>query len=255
MIPTLPPIDPKRETRKITTFLKQKLQKKAVIGLSGGIDSTTVLFLLLKAILPRNIIALHLPYFEKDEQVEQIVAKTTLPKENFHIISIQEIVDAAIKTLNIQHDKEKSTTIRRGNVMARVRMITLFDVAKKHNALVVGTENKSEHLLGYFTRFGDEASDIEPLRHLYKTHVYQLASHLDVAKEVIAKHPSADLWSGQTDEKEMGFSYKEADQVLYCYFDKKLSVDVIKKKGFQNAEKIITRAKNYAFKHETPYTL
>ena len=109
---------------------------------------------------------------------------------------------------------------RRGNVMARTRMVILFDLAKKMGALVVGTENKTEHLLGYYTRFGDEASDIEPIRNFYKFQVYKLAKYLGIPKYIIQKAPSAGLWLGQTDEGEFGFTYKEADEVLFLITEK-----------------------------------
>jgi NAD+ synthase len=134
-------------------------------------------------------------------------------------------------------------------------MTILYDLARKHNALVCGTENKSEKLLGYFTRFGDEASDFEPIQHLYKTQVYQLAKYLNVPKEIVDSPPTAGLWEGQTDEKDFGFSYKEADIVLYLYFEKKNSLSEIISRGFPNANKIIDRARKNAFKHHLPYTI
>lgn len=145
--------------------------------------------------------------------------------------------------------------VRLGNVMARVRMMVLYDLAKKLNAIVCGTENKSEYYLGYFTRFGDAASDFEPIAHLYKTQVYQLAKYLGVPKEFIDKTPTAGLWPGQTDEGEFGFTYKEADAVLQLYFDKKLNLAEIKKRGFKNAEKIIARVLKNEYKHQTPYLI
>jgi len=131
----------------------------------------------------------------------------------------------------------------------------LFDLAKKKQALVCGTENKTEHLLGYFTRFGDEASDFEPIRHLYKTEVLKLALYLGVPEKIINQPPSAGLWPGQTDEGDFGFSYKEADQVLELYLEKKLKLEEIEKKGFKKAGKIIARLKQNLFKHQTPYSL
>ena len=128
-------------------------------------------------------------------------------------------------------------------------------LAKQLNCLVLGTENKTEYLLGYFTRFGDEASDIEPIQHLYKTQVYELAKYLKVPEEIIKATPSAGLWSGQTDEGEFGFSYQEADPVLYLYFEKKQTVEEIKKLGCKKAQKIIDFALQNSFKHEVPYTL
>jgi len=145
--------------------------------------------------------------------------------------------------------------VRLGNIMARVRMIILYDLAKKHNALVCGTENKSENLLGYFTRFGDQASDFEPIQHLYKTQVYQLAKFLGVPKNIVEKTPTAGLWHGQTDEEEFGFTYKEADQVLSYFYDKKLKLEEIKKMGFTNADKIINFSLRNSYKHSAPYTL
>lgn len=139
--------------------------------------------------------------------------------------------------------------------MARARMVILYDLAKKHQALVCGTENKSEFRLGYFTRFGDEASDFEPIQHLYKTQVYQLAKYLNIPKNIILQVPTAGLWEGQTDEGEFGFSYKEADIVLYLYFDKGKAISQIITKGFPNAQKIIDRAKANSFKHHLPYRI
>jgi len=161
------------------------------------------------------------------------------------------MVDLVIETLNIND----SDVIRKGNVIARIRMIILYDLARKLNALVCGTENKSEHLLGYFTRFGDEASDFEPIRHLYKTQVYEIARYLGVPKSIIEKNPSANLWTNQTDEDEFGFSYQEADQVLHLYFDKKLSIDEIEKQGLGNTNKIIDFAKKNSYKHKVPYAI
>jgi NAD+ synthase len=145
-----------------------------------------------------------------------------------------------------------------GNIMARVRMILLYDLAKKRQALVCGTENKSEHLLGYFTRYGDEASDFEPIKHLYKTQVYQLAKALGVPNEIIQSPPSAGLWLGQTDEKQFGFSYYQADQILFLYLEKGLSLPVIvKKTGVEKriVEKVISWYKTNDFKHRIPYSL
>jgi len=145
--------------------------------------------------------------------------------------------------------------IRLGNIIARVRMIILFDLAKKHNALVCGTENKSEKLLGYFTRFGDAASDIEPISHLYKTQVRELANYLKLPQKIIEAKPTAGLWPGQTDEGEFGFTYQEADNVLSLYFDKKISTKKIRSLGYKNALKILAFAKKNSFKEKVPYLL
>jgi len=132
-----------------------------------------------------------------------------------------------------------------------MRMILLFDLAKKYKALVLGTENKTEHLLGYFTRFGDSASDIEPIRHLYKTQVRKLAKYLKIPEKIIKKTPTAGLWQGQTDEREFGFSYGEADQILLLYLDQKKNVEEIVNKGIklEQVEKVVKRLKANEFKH------
>ena len=163
-------INPAEEEKKIVAFLKktfteQKIEK-AVIGISGGVDSATSLILLSKVLPKENIIAIHLPYFnEIDKDIkgleEQLGIRVTT-------VSINKTTDELISRLEVPIEDK----VRRGNIMARVRMITLFDFAKKNNAMVVGTENRSEYQLGYYTRFGDEASDIEPLQHLYKTQLY-----------------------------------------------------------------------------------
>jgi len=238
-------IDPKIEKEKIINFLKKTLSEqkidKIVLGLSGGIDSTTVLYILKELIAEKNIYVVQMDYYLRQ--------KVSLPIKNINIIfsPIKKIVDITAEKLQI------TDPVRFGNIMARTRMMILFDLAKKLNALVSGTENKSERLLGYFTRFGDAASDIEPISHLYKTQVYQLAKYLGIPKETINQPPSAGLWDGQTDEDEFGFSYLEADQVLHLYFDEKIPLEEIAKQGFKNAEKIIARSLNNQFKLKTPY--
>jgi len=251
-------IDPQKEKKRIVSFLKETFAKQkvnhAVIGLSGGIDSTTSFFLMKDVLPAKNIHVAHLYYFKPVfSEIEKEVSRAGIPRENIHVLSIREAVDQVIA---LQHlgDDEKSK-VRIGNIAARIRMIVLFDLAKKHNALVVGTENKSENLLSYFTRFGDQASDIEPIEHLYKTQVYQLAAHLGVPEGTMKQSPTAGLWHGQTDEGEFGFTYEEADQVLYLYVEQKKSVTEIESQGLKNAKKILDWRQKNLFKHNTPYIL
>ena len=124
---------------------------------------------------------------------------------------------------------------RRGNKMARERMTILFDQAKKLGCLVLGTSNKTEILLGYSTVFGDNASSVNPLGDLYKRQIWQLAEHLGLPASVVAKRPSADLWPGQTDEGELGFSYATADEVLYLMFDHGLTPREVVARGYDEA--------------------
>ncbi|MDH7476637.1 MAG: NAD+ synthase [Microgenomates group bacterium] len=251
-------IDPQKEFLKISQFIKKIIKKtkmkKIIIGLSGGIDSTTSLFILWRTVPADDILTLQMPYQpnQENEIIEDLLDRIKIPAKNRHLYTIKPISDFFKKQLNLKTNQEIDQ-LRLGNIMARIRMIILFDLAKKNQALVCGTENKSEFLLGYFTRYGDQASDLEIIRHLYKTQIYQLAHFLKVPQSIIKKEPSAGLWPNQTDEKELGFNYQEADQVMYLYFEKKQSLRKILQKGFKNAEKIISRCRKNQFKHLVPY--
>jgi len=251
----LPIIDAKKEKGKIINFLKKTLReqgkRKIVLGMSGGIDSMTSFYLLKEAVAPENILIAHLYYFQsKLKNFIDSLEKANIPNKNIHEISIKNSVNELKKILNVPSEDR----IRLGNIMARIRMIMLYDLAKKNNALVLGTEDKSEFFLGYFTRFGDEASDIEPIRHLYKTQVYQLAKYLGVPKKIVNQKSSPDLWPGHTAEKELGFSYEEADIILYLYKDKKISIEKIKQAGFSNVQKVVDWVNKNSFKRHLPYT-
>jgi len=251
-------IDPKLEKEKIVSFLKKTFTDQridhAVIGLSGGIDSTTSFFLLKNVLPAKHIHVAHLYYFKPVfAEIEKQVRLAGIPPENIHLLSIRHAVDEVVKLQQIGNDAEGK--IRLGNISARMRMIVLFDLAKKVNGLVVGTENKTENLLSYFTRYGDQASDIEPIEHLYKTQVLQLARHLGVPDGLVNQKPTAGLWEGQTDEGQFGFTYEEADQVLFLSLEKGLSLDEIEKQGFTNAKKILEWREKNLFKHNVPYTI
>ena len=222
----------------------------AVIAVSGGVDSAVSLTLLTRAIGKDKITALLLPYQNQEmKDAEGIVKFNGVRSE---VIQIESVVEEAAKVLGV------TGGLRKGNLMARVRMIAVYDRAKALSALVCGTENKSEHYLGYYTRFGDEASDVEPLRELYKTEVWEAAKILGIPDIFVTKAPSAGLWEGQTDENELGFSYSQADQVLKLLVDKKMGKEEIVKilKGEMEqeiVEKIIARVEASAFKHQVPY--
>jgi len=250
-----PPAEEKRITAWIKNVLKKQGFKSVVIGLSGGIDSTVAFSLIERAIPSQNIFVAHLYYFKpKINSFKSVLRKANIPQENICNISIKNAVDTIQKTIGLM-EASRDYRVRLGNIMARIRMIALYDLAKKHNALVCGTENKSEFYLGYFTRFGDEASDFEPIRHLYKTQVYQLAKYLNVPRKIIDLQPTAELWTGQADEIDFGFSYEEADQVLSLYLDRKKSLPEIISKGFPNAKKVIDWMYKNSFKHHLPYSL
>lgn len=240
---------------------------KVVIGLSGGIDSALSATLAVRALGKEHVYPVLLPYKQMHTQAiadaQRVIKFLEIPQAHVTTMDIAESVDTTIKTIQnsgfnppageagIQED------LRRGNIMARVRMIYIFDVAKKLGALVCGTENRTEHYLGYYTRFGDEASDLEPIRSLYKTHVWEMAKELGVPDEIITKAPTAGLWEGQTDEGEFGFSYQDADTVLEHYFDEHLTVEEIVKKGFPEeiVRKVLERVRNNEFKHHLPHVM
>lgn len=269
-------INPEQEKQKIVSFLQETFKKQkienTVIGLSGGVDSATSFALLSEVLPPENIIVAHLYYFTPVfSDVEKLVQEKKIPQQNIHLLSIKESVDTVFSLLNGHSGKPKAhpeskdndsgqarmtrDQVRIGNIAARMRMVVLFDLAKKVKGLVVGTENKSEYELSYFTRFGDQASDIEPIEHLYKTQVYQLAKHLEVPETIILQHPTAGLWQGQTDEGEFGFTYEEADKVLFQHLEQHVSVEELEKQGLTNARKILSWREKNLFKHNTPYVL
>jgi NAD+ synthase len=249
---------PHTDLVKIIAFLKQTFEKngktKAVIAVSGGIDSALSLTLLAQALSKEDIFPILLPYGEQSvEDSKKICAFNQIPEQNITVQNIQTSVDEIINTVGVG----KSDQLRIGNIMARVRMIFVYDLAKKYDALVVGTENKSEKYLAYFTRFGDEASDVEPIQHLYKTQVRQLAKHLEIPPSILEKAPSAGLWAGQTDEEELGFTYEQADQVMEQHIDLKKPVERIAVQNFDPAviKKVVARITSQHFKHEVPYTM
>jgi NAD+ synthase len=230
-------INPKKQAQQLTEFIKNSFQKEeysdALIAVSGGIDSAVSLTLAVRALGSTHVHTVLLPYGVLNDQgtkdAKKYILSLNIPVTNIHFIDIQPMVDAVLA-----YDKNMDEG-RRGNVMARTRMVVLYDLAKKMEALVVGTENRTEHLLGYYTRFGDEASDIEPIRNLYKFQVYELARYIHVPIYILNKAPSAGLWLGQTDEGEFGFTYKEADEILFLMTEKKYPQKKLLAKGYKQS--------------------
>ncbi len=209
---------------------------RIVLGLSGGVDSSVVAYLAAEAMGKDNVLAVLLPYKtsspDSRRDAELVVTKLGIRQE---LVDISPMVDS------YSIDTEGDRT-RRGNLMARQRMIVLYDLSAREKALVLGTSNKTEILLGYGTLFGDTACAINPLGDLYKTQVWQLAAELGIPKQIIEKKPSADLWPGQTDEEELGLAYKQADRLLYYMIDERLTIEELIGMGFE--KNLITKVQS-----------
>ncbi len=224
-------IDAALVSRILETFIREEITRtgfsRAVVGVSGGIDSATTVTLCARALGPENVLAVRMPYRTSSpsslEDAQVVIDMLGIRHETVDITPMVE------PFFEVTPDMDKK---RRGNVMARERMIVLYDRSAAFGGLVVGTGNKTELLLGYTTLFGDSACAINPLGDLYKCQVRQLAAYLGVPKRIIEKPPSADLWVGQTDEGELGFTYDEADQILYLLFDRRWTVAEIVALGF-----------------------
>jgi len=248
----------------IFSVLKNAKKSNVIIAVSGGIDSAIALHLLKNTIPLKQIYVLHLYYFKDSiKRFYAVIDPINFPKEHVLLYSIKDQVDSIANELQIEkrdsflhgNDVGLYGKIRVGNIMARTRMTYLFDQAKKLDALVCGTENRTEHYLGYFTRFGDAASDFEIINHLYKTQIRILAKYLHVSQEIIDAVPSAGFWEGQTDECELGFSYDEIDHVLHGYFDHKRSPQELIRAGHKNTREILEIVTKNRFKHEVPYVM
>jgi NAD+ synthase len=239
--------------KRIVYFIRKEMEKagfeKAVIGLSGGLDSSTVFLLAVEALGGENIIALSLPYKTSDpKNVEDAKELASSAGAKWELIDITPQIDAYFQS----HPTDN--IVQKGNKMARERMSILYDISYFHKALVLGTGNKTEWLLGYTTRWGDSACDLAPILDLYKTQVRQLARAIGVPERIIRKVPTAELWPGQTDEGELGFTYEEVDRLLFNLVDRGLSRRQLIDKGFapEFIDRVVERVNRMAFKRELP---
>lgn len=237
----------------LVEFLRENFKKagfsKAVLGLSGGIDSALVAYLLRDALGKENVLAIMMPYKSSNpDSLNHAKLVVEDLKINAKTIEITDMIDAYFK------NEKEATSLRMGNKMARERMSILFDYSSKENALVVGTSNKTEIYLGYSTQFGDSACALNPIGDLYKTNIWDLSRYLKIPNELIEKKPSADLWEGQTDEQEMGLTYKEADQVLYRMLEENKTVEEVLAEGFNKdlVDNIVRRMNRSEYKRRMP---
>ena len=246
-------INPNLARKILTGFIRSEINRvgfsRAVVGLSGGIDSALSCALAAEALGPGNVLAVRMPYKssspESLEHAQMVIEQFGVQSETV------EITDMADGLISLDPDMSKT---RKGNVMARARMIVLYDRSEVFKGLVVGTGNKTEILLGYSTLWGDSASALNPIGDLYKAQVRQLARAMDIPAVIIDKAPSADLWVGQTDEGELGFTYDEVDKLLYLLVDQRYSPEECVEAGFEQpfVEGVVNRIRRNQFKRMLP---
>lgn len=252
----LPPelaIDTAVARRVIADFIRGQLDQagfeRAVLGLSGGIDSGLVAYLVTEAIGAERLLCVLMPYRTSSSasraDAEEVVRRLGCAAE---VVDISPMVDGFYGA------DTGASALRRGNFMARMRMSVLYDRSVTWGGLVVGTGNKTESLIGYTTVYGDNACAFNPVGDLYKSQVRQLAAAMGVPDAIIRKPPSADLWPGQTDEAEAGFSYPELDRLLYWRIDQRRSVDEVVALGFARdlVERVDRMVAGAEFKRQVP---
>jgi NAD+ synthase len=249
--------------RVIAEFIRGQLRQagfeRAVLGLSGGIDSALVAYLVAEAIGAERLLCVMLPYRTSSPaslgDAGAVVEALGCASE---VVPITGMVDGYFGRDGVAGEGGaeglEASSLRRGNFMARMRMAVLYDRSVTWRGLVVGTGNKTESLIGYTTLFGDSACAFNPIGDLYKSQVRQLAADLGVPEAIIRKAPSADLWPGQTDEVEAGFTYPELDRLLFWRIDRRRSVDELVAKGFDRAlvERIDRMVAGAEFKRQVP---
>ncbi len=256
-------IDTSVARRVIVGFIQAQLRQagfqRAILGLSGGIDSALVAYLVADAIGPERLLCLLLPYATSSpasrSDAESVVTALSCPSELIEITAMVDGYFGRDGSVGAGGEAARGANeTRRGNFMARQRMAVLYDRSAAWNGLVVGTGNKTETLIGYTTLYGDSASAFAPIGDLYKSQVRQLAVAMGVPEPIIRKAPSADLWPGQTDEAEAQFSYPELDRLLYWMIDRRLGDDELAGKGFDRdlIERVQRMVASSEFKRQVP---
>ncbi len=218
-------LDLQKERIRIIGFIREYLKsagfEKVVLGLSGGLDSAVCAALAVEALGKENVIAVTLPY--KSSHPDSCGDATKLAQ----ILGIEHITIDITPMADAYFDSyaPEANVLRRGNWLARTRMCVLFDLSAKHQALVLGTSNRTELMVGYFTQFGDSACAFEPIGHLYKTEVWELARLLGIPDKIVNKIPTADLWAGQSDEADLGVSYPVLDDIIHALTELDVNVE------------------------------
>ena len=257
----LPAIEPAQAVSVIVAFICSQLEQagfsRLVLGLSGGVDSAAVAYLCAEAIGADNVLAVRMPYRTSSEASEtdalRVVEALGCRTERVDITPMVEPMLALISDTGARVAADE-LNVRRGNVMARQRMIVVYDRSAAFDALVAGTGNKTEALLGYGTLHGDMAAGLAPIGDLYKTQLRSVAAHLGVPEQILEKAPSADLWPGQTDEGELGRSYDSLDRTLFALVDRRWTVDRCVRAGLDRdlVEWVASRVARMEFKRQLP---
>lgn len=239
--------------RILTQFIREEIGrtglKRALVGLSGGIDSALACYLAAEALGPENVLAVRMPYRTSSQEsldhAQQVIDALGVPSTTIPITEMAEPLLTQFPDMS---------QVRRGNIMARCRMIVLYDQSAAFGGLVVGTGNKTEIMLGYTTLYGDAAYALNPLGDLYKTQVRQLSRAVGVPAAIIDKAPTADLWPGQTDEGEMGLTYEHVDQLLYLLVDQRYKPEECVAAGFEApfVTMVVERIRRNHFKRVMP---
>lgn len=239
--------------RILTGFIRSEITRmgfnRAVLGLSGGIDSALACYLAAEALGPENVLVVRMPY--RSSSADSL-NHAQLIIDDLKVQSLTVEITPMVEPLFEQFSDMNN--MRKGNIMARQRMIVLYDQSAAFNGLVVGTGNKTEILLGYSTLYGDSACALNPIGDLYKAQVRQLSRAVGVPAPIIDKAPSADLWQGQTDENELGFTYEEVDRLLYLLVDQRYTPEECIEAGFSEkfVRKVVDRIRRNQFKRVLP---
>jgi len=250
-------LDLNKEKVRIIDFIRNYLSNaerdRLVVGLSGGVDSAVSTALAVEAIGSSNVTALIMPY--ETSNSESVADASELAKQlgiDYQIIDITPVTKAYFENYAPEADH-----LRIGNWLARIRMCVLYDFSAKLQALVLGTSNRTEFMIGYFTQFGDSACAFEPIGHLYKTEVWKLAKLLNIPEKIINKTPTADLWPGQSDEQEIGISYPVLDEIVYELTELHLSISSTENLSYpvELYQKVERMIQSSAFKRRMPLIL